>query len=59
MFGLIRDAIMESGRTIKCTVKECSLGLMAESMKETTTMTRNKEKVCLHGLMEGDMMESG
>ena len=40
-------------------VKVCSHGLMEESTKETTMMTRNKERACSHGLMVEDTMVIG
>ena len=57
--GLIKGNTMESGRIIRCTVRESLLGKMAESMMESTLMIRNKDMVYLHGQMEGSTKGTG
>jgi hypothetical protein len=59
IYGQIIVVMRENGKTIKCTEKEFSHGLMAESMKVITLMIRNKVMVSLHGLMVENMMDNG
>ena len=59
MFGQMIEAIMASGKIIKCMVLVSLHGQMEESMKEIIMMTRNKEEVSLHGLITENMMVSG
>jgi len=59
MYGLITECTMVIGKTTRCMAWELSLGLMEGNTRVTTSMIRNKEGVFSHGLMAGDMMESG
>ena len=59
MFGLTIEGMKVNGKTTKCTERESSHEQMAESMKETTMMIRNKDKESSHGQTEESMMESG
>ena len=49
--GLMVQNIMENGRTIKCMVKENSVGLMDVYIKVTIRTTRNMVKVFILGQM--------
>ena len=57
--GLMEEFSMALGKIIKCMVMVCSLGLMEESMKESTLKIKNKDKVPFNGLMEGSILVGG
>ena len=50
--GLMEEFLMALGKIIKCMVMVCSLGLMEESMKESTIWTRNMVMESTPGLMD-------
>ena len=49
----------EVGRTIRCTVRACTAGLMGSIMTVTTSMTRRKDKEFSFGQMDADIMVVG
>lgn len=57
--GQMDDSIMEIGSIIKCMEREYLLGMMAEGMKGSTMMIRNREKERFIGLMEESTLEVG
>lgn len=61
--GLISDQMGEftlgNGSTIKCTALADLSDLMAESTKETITMTKKKDRELLFGQMERCIQEVG
>ena len=57
--GLMEEYITGLGNAIKCMDMESSRGPMVENMKESMLMTKNKEKECFNGLMEGSILVVG
>jgi hypothetical protein len=59
MFGPTRELILVTGLIIKCREKESLSGLMEESMKVNTTMTKKKALEYLAGQMVRNMQACG
>jgi len=57
--GLMAEAIMENGETIRCMVKAFSPGLMAEDMKESTLKIKNRDSVYSFGQMVANILANG
>ena len=57
--GRTEESIQDTGSMEKCTVKENSLGLMDNILKDSMKETRNMELVSLDGPMEGPTTEIG
>ena len=49
--GRIKGSMLEIGKIIKCTAKECLLGLTGEDLKGFTSTIRSTVMVTSHGLM--------
>lgn len=54
MFGVKTENTRETGSTIRCMVMGKFSGLMVESMKDSTKMTKNMDKAHFIGQMEGN-----
>lgn len=52
MFGVKTENTRETGSTIRCMDMGKFNGLMVESMKDSTKMTKNTDKAHFIGLME-------
>lgn len=59
MFGWTEKSILGTGKTIKCTERDCSHGLRADTMKESITWIRRKDTGSLCGAMGRNMKVSG
>ena len=57
--GLMEENSQVIGSVTKCMDKVSSLGPMDESIKETISMTKNKDMVFSHGQMVVNMMAHG